>query len=973
MMKLFVCVCLALLDVSSFAGSIDDDLFAYLDEMAENDKVFCMIVMIDQFDVAAFKQVMTMANSTRQERHNYVISRLREIATNSQANLLAELNNSQKRGEVGEYINFWITNAIQAKLSKIAILRLADRGDVATIHLWNEPELIKPVENDSEPPAINSVERGLEVIGAPEMWELGYTGAGRLVANIDTGVDGNHPALHGRWRGNNGAPPEECWLDTANPSNDFPYDTDGHGTHTMGTITGLGETSGDTIGVAHGALWIASRAIVSGGNSTAAFQWLVDPDGDPTTIDDVPDAIGNSWGYHDFSCPTYNWNSIDNCEAAGIVVVFAAGNRYQGDPYDESMWAPASRNTSDYNSFSVGAVNGNSDSFPIADFSARGPSQCDHVTIKPEVVAPGVNVRSSVPGGGYQSTGWSGTSMATPHVAGAVALLRQFNPNASVDTIKWALIQSCGDLGHPDEDNTYGHGIINVREALDFMPGNEIPNIYLSNYQIYEPNDNHPDPGEEVELVVTLSNSGTAATNVSARILTESPFGDIIQDSAFFGDIGAGESADNDGQRFEIIFDEETPEGYRVPLVINIFADGYETEGVITIQVGHPGDPEIAHFDIGACDFTISNFGQYGLEPTDLNPDWAGQGYKTPRFTANYLFEGALLIGDGPTRVSNGARDQDQLIESDFIPISGIARFEPGEDADLEYSCSFNDQAADEPLNISVNQTCYGWIDSPDNTYIITKYDITNDGDTDLVGVRVAHFEDWDMPWGVANDRANFDRERNLGYQYYTTSYRGVMVLNPEGAVSFKALSNENEVYPPLFTLADKWNYMNADFTDTAITTPEDASIMMTTGPWDIPFGASVTAAFAILGGNSLEALQEVADAATQKYYNMTDIADQPQPGLPLVFGIAGNYPNPFNPTTIIKFSIARPAQVELEIYDILGRKVNTLISGFKTSGAYEITWNSRDSRGRDVASGMYFIKLQSGQQSSVEKMMLLR
>ena len=324
----------------------------------------------------------------------------------------------------------------------------------------------------------------------------------------------------------------------------------------MGTMTGLGATTGDTIGVAFGAQWIAARAIVSGGNANLAFQWLADPDGDPNTIDDVPDVISNSWGYHDFSCPQYQWYQIDNCEAAGIVVVFAAGNRSSGDPYPESMWAPASRITTEYNTFSVGAVNGNSDNFPIADFSARGPSQCDHLTIKPEVVAPGVNVRSSVPGGGYQQYGWSGTSMACPHVAGTVALLRQYNPNASVDTIKWAIMQSATDLGQDGEDNTYGYGIINALGALNLLPANEVPNLYVYGSVIHEPNDDYPDPGEDVDLILTLANSGVDATNVFAVLSTDDPYAEVTQDSAFYGDIAMGEQQNNEDQPFEISFDE---------------------------------------------------------------------------------------------------------------------------------------------------------------------------------------------------------------------------------------------------------------------------------------------------------------------------------------------------------------------------------------------------------------------------------
>ncbi len=972
-MKHLILFCLLMFCVSSFAGAIDDGLYAYLDNMTDGEMAGCMIVMTEQFNISTFKQTMTMANSTRQERHRFVISNLQEIAASTQADLLAYLAEVQRRGEIDNYKSYWIVNAVYAGLSKNIITEIAGRSDVEIIYLWEEPELIKPVEYDAEPPAISSVEDGLMAIGAPEMWALGYTGAGRLVANIDTGVDGNHPALNARWRGNNGAPADECWLDTANPSSDFPYDSDGHGTHTMGTMTGLGEASGDTIGVAFDAQWIASRAIVDGGSAGAAFQWLADPDGDPNTIDDVPDVISNSWGYHDFTCPSYVWSLIDNCEAAGIVVVFAAGNRYSGDPYAESVWAPASRNTTQYNTFSVGAVNGHNASYPIADFSARGPSQCDHQTIKPEVVAPGVSVRSCVPGGGYQSNGWSGTSMATPHVAGAVALLRQYNPNASVDTIKWALMMSATDLGSSGEDNTFGYGIINVRNALDLIPAPETPNLYMSGFEIFEPNNNYPDPGEAIELVITLANTGTPASNVWATITTENPYAVITQDSAFFGDIGQGEEANNDGQRYGIAFSEETLPGTEIHFELQINSDGYSNTGDLFIRVGHPGNPDIANFNIGACDFTISNFGEYGLFPTDLNPDWFGLGYKTPRYTINYLFEGALLIGDSPTRVSNAARDEAEIISSDFLPLTGIEPISPGTFGDLEYYCRYDDQGAEEPLGITISQTSYGWIDSPDNTYIITKYDITNEGDADLDGVRVAHFEDWDMPMGDPLDRVNFDRDRNLGYQYNSSNYRGAMVLNHEGVISFKALHNDGEVYPPAFTMEDKWSYMNTGFSDTAITVAEDASMMITTGPFNIPFGSTVTAAFAILGANNLATLQAVADAAIYKYETMTDIEDHADKNLPLQFGITSNYPNPFNPSTSVKFAIDNPGQVKLEIFDILGRQVRTLADEFKLPGVYEIIWDSKDFAGQDVASGIYFVRLSSDDQTSVKKMTLLR
>ncbi|UCC79696.1 MAG: S8 family peptidase, partial [Candidatus Zixiibacteriota bacterium] len=846
--------------------------------------------------------------------------------------------------------------------TKTVIESLAPRSEVDLVVLWQEPELIQPIITDQSIPVLTDVENGLEAIGAPEMWTLGYTGVGRLVANLDTGVDGYHPALIWRWRGNNGAPWQECWFDNFHPESNYPQDTYGHGTHTMGTITGLGETTGDTIGVAHGALWIAAAR---GTNTSAALQWLADPDGDPNTIDDVPDVVSNSWGFST-ACLGSFWNEIDNCEAAGIVIVFSAGNR---GPGAESVVYPANRNTTPYNTFSVGAVDGHNSNYPIAEWSSRGPSSCDHVSIKPEVVAPGVDIRSSIPGGVYQG-GWSGTSMACPHVAGAVALLRQYNPEATPDTIKWALMQSAIDLGNEGEDNTYGHGIINIRAALDFMPPPDAPFIYVSDYNMFNPLDGFPEPGDDVSLVVTLFNTGLGAANVYAILSCDNPFISIVSDSSYWGDIGPNESSNNEIDPYFFSIDENCPAVYDISLNIEIYADGYSRSDDISFRVNGPADSEIAAFDIGNCEFTISNFGRYGLYPSDLNHGWYGQGFITPRFMVNYLYEGALLIGDGPTRVSDAARDENRNVFPDFVPLEIISSGQPGSFADLEYYSAFDDRNADESLGLTVSQTNYGWANPPDDSYIITVYEIANNSEVDLNGIRVAHFEDWDIPLiGSSYDMVNFDRQRNLGYQYSLNSlpfYRGMMILNSEGACSFKALRNDSEVDPPHFTTADKWTYMNSGFSDTAITELVNASMMLTTGPFDIPSGSSVTAAIAILGSYNLDGLQAIADAARAKYSSMTDINNTSEKRL--AFDIGENYPNPFNTITVIHYSLPVPAVVKIDIFDILGRKVKTLLNEQKQAGCHQASWNANK-----VSSGIYFYRIQAGDYLETKKMVLLK
>jgi len=256
------------------------------------------------------------------------------------------------------------------KATKEEIPRIADRIDVDIVEPNFTVELVTPVEPMQMSPFAEEagtrgigVTPGLRAINADDVWyQLGYTGAGRLIGSCDTGVYGGHEALTDRWRGNN-HPWQECWLDVLGGGTSYPTDNHGHGTHTTGTMTGVAYD--DTVGVAWEAEWIACNAIDQGVGSgfdndiLDSFEWFADPDGDPFTTDDVPDVVQNSWrinegfggDYED--CDDRWWVVIDNAEAAGVVSVWSAGNEGSGST---TIGSPADRATTEFNAFSVGAV-----------------------------------------------------------------------------------------------------------------------------------------------------------------------------------------------------------------------------------------------------------------------------------------------------------------------------------------------------------------------------------------------------------------------------------------------------------------------------------------------------------------------------------------------------------------------------------------------------------------------------------------
>jgi bacillopeptidase F len=308
------------------------------------------------------------------------------------------------------------------------------------------------------------------------LWKKGYTGKGRKFLSVDTGIWPEHPAIQNHflaryqklsssWRGYDKALPG----DKGNA----------HGTHTTGTVLGLDTATHDTIGVAFNAYFISADPIVSDLSRVRPYtdllgslQWALNPDGDTSTTNDIPDAINNSWGRNVSSadtiwCSSFIGPAFGGMAAAGIAVVFSAGN---DGPNPGTTGLPAAVSNSLVVPFSIGALDGNNAPYTIANFSSRGPSLCNDtgaIKIKPEVSAPGVNVRSCIYDKQYAL--YSGTSMACPHTVGAVLLLKEAFPNLSGEAICKALYFSATDLGSPGEDNVYGRGLIDIEAAYNYL------------------------------------------------------------------------------------------------------------------------------------------------------------------------------------------------------------------------------------------------------------------------------------------------------------------------------------------------------------------------------------------------------------------------------------------------------------------------------------------------------------------------
>jgi uncharacterized repeat protein (TIGR01451 family) len=411
-----------------------------------------VVEMADQADLT-----QRPAGLNRVEQRAWVVDVLQATAQASQADIRAELQARQARGQVLSFRPFWIVNGLSVVADADTLLALADRSDVARLRQDRWLQRI-PSANWQAPGqgTADSAEWNITRIGAPLAWSaLDLDGTGIVIAVVDTGVDAQHPLLQSRYRGYNPHGPAihaGNWICTTDEDYQYPGDGHGHGTHVTGTALG-GQDEGDVaVGVAPGARWIAAKALSNGGYAYdswlhAAFEWILAPAGDPSL---APDIVNNSWG-SSLSDNEVLRPDLQALRAAGIVPVFSAGNE---GPGARTVSSPASLPEA----LAVGATD---DADTVATFSGRGPSPWGET--KPEVVAPGAPIRSSLPGGAYGQA--YGTSMAAPHVSGAVALMLQADPSLSLSEVEAILTATARPIGTPVPNNDAGWGRIDAYQA----------------------------------------------------------------------------------------------------------------------------------------------------------------------------------------------------------------------------------------------------------------------------------------------------------------------------------------------------------------------------------------------------------------------------------------------------------------------------------------------------------------------------
>jgi subtilisin family serine protease len=537
-------------------NSVTKDLLDQMEQTSENELIRINIRLTNQFDVQNLEEAFPALD--RPGRRALVTNELKSFSQRTQKGVLDLIDQRSKTNEAELIYSLWINNVITAMASKDLIFELSQRSDIDRIDWDEERNLLMAQESllaggDDSPEGTLEITYNVNIMNVPAVWAAGFEGEGVVVGVIDTGVNYNHADLQSHMWTHPSYP--YFGYDFVNGDNN-PMDDHGHGTHCAGTVAGDG-TAGSQTGMAPKAKIMALKVLGVGGNGSESGVWAAIQFG----VDYGADVLSLSLGWQQSWSPDrQSWrNSFNNALAAGVISSVAAGNEGTSPGVPNNLrtpgdvpppWLHPDQTTTGGISgvVSVGATDIGDN---IASFSSRGPVTWQTVNpfndysynpgmglLRPDVTAPGVNVKSCTYNNNFGYTFMSGTSMATPGVAGVMALLLSKNPNLTPAQISEALEMTSVDLGVVGKDNTYGTGRVNALAAINYI--NYSGPVY-SSHSITDPNSNgHIEAGESILLSIEMYNgSDTPRTNVNVTISTDSPYITITDNSEFYGNFAA--------------------------------------------------------------------------------------------------------------------------------------------------------------------------------------------------------------------------------------------------------------------------------------------------------------------------------------------------------------------------------------------------------------------------------------------------
>lgn len=825
---------------------------------------------------------------------------------------------------------------------------------------YAEPSFIYHTYADpNDPSYVSGTQSYLNQVKASQAWGVQANANGVIIAIVDSGSDLEHVDLAGN-----------IYFNTADPINGIDDDKDGYidnfkGWDFVGTsaaniiedndpdITADSldhgvHVSGLASAVTNNGLGIASIAqtaklmilkVGADNNASAIYRGY---DGIVYAANHGVKIISCSWG--GAGGGAFGQDVINYAVNKGCLVVVAAGNSGS----IENQYPAAYKGA-----FAVANVT-------LTDVKASSSSYGYHVAIS----SPGNNIYSTINRDRYGSK--SGTSMATPIVSSAAALVMAKNPSLTGVQVGEILRLNTDDIYGLNGNSSYidqlGSGRLNVFKAVS-AANTSIPSLRNQKITINDKSLGSHAIGDTLNYYFDLKNVLQSTSDVQVVLSSTNPNVKILTTSLNTGAIASNETKAIGP--FKVVVQASTADNTDILFKLN-YANpsvSYQDKEYFTSVV----NLDYQNITVNKVYTTITSNGRVGFSGDGaIN----GLGFKYKDF--DLLYEAALMIGNSATKVSNNARGSSGNSDHHFQKVIRVGKL-ANSTAAYEGTATLNDALSPSPLGINVKTRQLAYSVAPDDKYVIVEYEITNPGTTTLTNVYAALFTDWDVDDGAKN-LVKYDSGLKMGYIYASTPlspYAGVKLLNSTVSPLFYPLSYQvtgDPLADGSFTIAEKYQTLSSGISATSLGSGSGLDVMYVigNGPYTIAAGASVKVAFAFIAGDDLTDITNSAIAAQSKYSNVLT-ANEPELKADQ-FGVTQNYPNPVKGETSFAVNIPSNGKATIELFDLSGRKVQTVYDNDLKRGKHTFTINTVD-----LNSGIYFYRTAYEGLEKVMKMMVVK
>lgn len=628
--------------------------------------------------------------------------------------------------------------------------------------------------------------------------------------------------------------------------------------------------------------------------------------------------------------------------AEGALTVAAAGN--EGMNVDSNPSYPSGYRVN----LSVGGTSGTSDT-NIFNYGR---------TVN--VFAPGRFVNVTSPNNGYGAS--SGTSFAAPLTAGLAALVKTAFPNFSPGQIREQIRMTAEsiDEANPSLQGRMGRGRINAVRAVT---ENVRWAVRLTNasYTNQDGSDKIVS-GDQVGIRATFENVHGDASDISIALRTNESYMRSLSEPVAVASLARGDSV-----TLEFMFQvtSNAPSNRRAELFTEI-NDGVviDTPDLIHVKVNQN---KSAMHETPALRVSVTSEGNIGY--TAFQGDLAGQGVGFRPLDRNGnerdpLFEGGLIIGRGNGRISDCVRGIEQSIqEDDFALVSGglLELFSPGDLTSQQSRVELADDPNDNGAGVRIVQESYTDNASDHEDFVVIKYTIRSTQDRAYDNLHAGLFFDWDVNSAdPVTDEARFDPTLGTGWiaDESGSLHVGTYLLTDQDKLNYRAISNPQEIYDG-YGDDEKWAHLTGGISQVTLN-PTDLSQVTSVGPLSIRPEESVVVAFAVVAGTSeSDYLENVGRAQLlwDNVINSPGTSTAPPEEFP-TWDLTAMYPNPSSGPVIFEMDSPAGSHVELDVHDLLGRRVATVFAGRPGSPVHRIRWDPRGESGQALAGGMYFVRL---------------